>query len=478
MDLDKDANEFTSRLEEIMPAIELNFEPTPAFGEYKQYLEHAISHPAKANTKLLEFLILNFTKEGDVVLDPMAGSGSTGVVAALHGRNAIQIDIEPKFCEWMEKAKENVEKASTLTPKGWIRNILGDARHLSKLLEQVDTCITSPPYGEAYLGGRDPEKRRERLVKAGYDPKEFLGGKARNAILKHYNEIDTIITSPPYLNVDNVKEDSNEFWRKAKEMGKRWGSKPPSGTEEKQTVAPNNIGRLTLGNVDAIITSPPYAESLSFRAGGGSKKNALGVGLVSDGRGQGQGAPSPYSIADYNIGNLPIGSIDVVITSPPYEEGLSHRRHHTPNTGRTEKLWSEKHLGSYPDSRDNIGTLKSSDDEYRTLSEGRIQELIKKLMKNGKPSYLSEMLKVYHEMYKVLKPNGRAIIIIKPFIRNKKVLDLPYYTYLLMSYCGFVLEKLFKLRLRSKSFWRVLYYRKHPQTPLINHEYILVCRKA
>lgn len=46
---------------------------------------------------MLEFLILNFTNEGDIILDPMAGSGSTGVVAALHNRNAIQIDIEPKF---------------------------------------------------------------------------------------------------------------------------------------------------------------------------------------------------------------------------------------------------------------------------------------------------------------------------------------------------------------------------------------------
>jgi DNA modification methylase len=347
--------EFVSKLEEIMPAIELNFEPTPAFGEYKQYLEHAISHPAKANTKLLEFLVLNFMKEGDVVLDPMAGSGSTGVVAALHGRNAIQIDIEPKFYEFMEKARENIEKASTLAPKGWIKNILGDARHLPKLLEQVDVCITSPPYS------------------------------------------DTI-----------------------------------------------------------------------SRQGGPTQVKNVGVSTI---------IAREYSPNPENIGNLPIGSVDAIITSPPYEEGLSYRRHHTPNTGRTERLWSEKHLGAYPDSGDNIGSLKSSDDEYQALSEGRIQELAKKLMKNGKPTYLSEMLKVYHEMYKVLKPSGRAIIIIKPFIRNKKVIDLPYYTYLLMSYCGFVLEKLYKLRLKNKSFWRLLYSRKYSNVPLINHEYILICKK-
>jgi hypothetical protein len=39
-----------------MPAEELLFEPTPAFGEYKPFLEHATTHPAKMNTKIIEFL--------------------------------------------------------------------------------------------------------------------------------------------------------------------------------------------------------------------------------------------------------------------------------------------------------------------------------------------------------------------------------------------------------------------------------------
>jgi hypothetical protein len=170
--------EFVSKLEDLMPAEELLFEPTPAFGRYKPFLEHAVAHPAKANTKLLEFLVRTFTEPGDVVLDPMAGSGSTGVVAALHGRNAVQVELERKFYEWMEKARENVERHSTLTPKGKIVNICGDARRLSELLSRADVAITSPPYAETYTGGGDPQKRRERLIKAGHDPKEFLGGKA------------------------------------------------------------------------------------------------------------------------------------------------------------------------------------------------------------------------------------------------------------------------------------------------------------
>jgi hypothetical protein len=87
------------------------------------------------------------------------------------------------------------------------------------------------------------------------------------------------------------------------------------------------------------------------------------------------------------------------------------------------------------------------------------------------------MLKVYHEMYKVLKPGGLTIVVVKPYIRNKKIIDLSYYTYLLMERVGFTFEKLYKLRLRTMSFWRILYYKKYPDIPKIAHEYVIVMKK-
>jgi len=48
--------EFISELENIMQAEELLFDPTPGFGLYKQYFpSEAVSHPAKMNTRLVEF---------------------------------------------------------------------------------------------------------------------------------------------------------------------------------------------------------------------------------------------------------------------------------------------------------------------------------------------------------------------------------------------------------------------------------------
>ena len=150
-----------------MPAEELMFGSTPGFGSYKRFLEHSIAHPAKMNTKLLKFLIKNFTEEGDVVLDPMCGSGSTGVVAALHGRNAVQVDIEKKFVDWAEEAKRKVETQATLTAKGSIRNICGDSRKLSELLKEADAIVTSPPYAES-LQGSGAEAVRKRIKEGKY----------------------------------------------------------------------------------------------------------------------------------------------------------------------------------------------------------------------------------------------------------------------------------------------------------------------
>jgi len=358
-------NVFRSKLEDLMPAEELDFPPTPAFGDYRPYLEHAVSHPAKANTKLLEFLILRYTKEGDVILDPMSGTGSTGVVAALHGRNAILVEIEPRFYEFIVQAKEKVEKAQTLSRKGRITCILGDARELSKLLRGIDTCITSPPYGDTDLSGGDIQRRVERLVRAGYDPREYVHGRAANAVLRHYGEVDAVITSPPYTNTAN--EDIEE------------------------------VGK--------------------YRKGGPFAEEKLGGPAYGDG----------------NISNLPLDPMDVYLLQG--------------STGGLEK-------------GDGFDVL------YRRL-----------LTKNGRPTYLSEMLLVYREMHKVLKPGGRAIVIVKPFIKERRVVDLPHITYLLMAKVGFALETLYKLRLKTLSFWRNLYYQKNPDVPRIMHEYVLVCRK-
>jgi hypothetical protein len=420
--------------------------------------------------------------------------------------------LEEKFCEWSRRNVERLEKAGKKL--GEIKIVQGDARRLSEILGRadvaitsppytnsaaenpnvvelqkkgwvkggdlskffpknlspynignfpfgnVDVAITSPPYAETYTGGGDPQKRKERLIKAGRNPKEFLGGKARNAVLKHYGEVDVCLTSPPY----------SETYSSSK-AGKAIRTGQTKIHDEKhlartytEDLGKDNIGNLPHGNVDAIVTSPPYGEAVKAGNPPSEKefKRALEKGFSCSDRQAGwmrnlrkalkepnksawKGFVEGYSKSQQNIGNLPF--VDTVITSPPYEQGLGH------NPGKKKIT--------------ELGIVRP---EYNWQNPNQIGSM-------QKETYLSAMLQVYSEMFSVLKPNGLAIIIVKPFIRNKRVVDLPWHTWLIMAKVGFTLEKLYKLRLKQQSFWRILQYKNNPDLERICHEYVIVAKK-
>jgi site-specific DNA-methyltransferase (adenine-specific) len=57
------------------------------------------NHPTEKAVDTLRPIIEAFTKAGDVVLDPFAGSGSSLVASALLRRQYIGIELEPKYCD-------------------------------------------------------------------------------------------------------------------------------------------------------------------------------------------------------------------------------------------------------------------------------------------------------------------------------------------------------------------------------------------
>ncbi|MDO4574071.1 MAG: site-specific DNA-methyltransferase [Planctomycetia bacterium] len=68
------------------------------------------NHPAAFPESLPEWFIKLFTVEGDVVLDPFMGSGTTNIVAEKMSRNSIGIEILP---EYYNKVKEYFDNCST-----------------------------------------------------------------------------------------------------------------------------------------------------------------------------------------------------------------------------------------------------------------------------------------------------------------------------------------------------------------------------
>ena len=67
-------------------------------------------HPTQKPEYLLERIILAATEEGQVVLDPFCGSGTTGVEAVKYGRRFIGIDSCEEYLQITEKRLEKVNQ--------------------------------------------------------------------------------------------------------------------------------------------------------------------------------------------------------------------------------------------------------------------------------------------------------------------------------------------------------------------------------
>ena len=67
------------------------------------------AHFAVFPTKLPEICIKASTKEGDTVLDPFMGSGTTAHVAQKLGRKWIGVEINPEYAEIINKRTSQTE---------------------------------------------------------------------------------------------------------------------------------------------------------------------------------------------------------------------------------------------------------------------------------------------------------------------------------------------------------------------------------
>lgn len=93
--------------------IKMNRHDVPNILKIKPVPSSKRVHPVQKPVKLLEKIIEVSTDKGDVVLDPMCGSGSTLVASKRLFRNFIGIDVNP---EYVEVALSRVEPIRSLAP--------------------------------------------------------------------------------------------------------------------------------------------------------------------------------------------------------------------------------------------------------------------------------------------------------------------------------------------------------------------------
>lgn len=114
-----------------------------SFPDRGKWLTHNAKYRGNWAPQIPCNLIRLYSKEGDIVLDPMAGSGTTMIEAKSLGRKGIAFDIHP---EVVKSAQDSCKFA--LAQKHFEPIIeQGDARDLKSLKDDsVDLIATHPPY--------------------------------------------------------------------------------------------------------------------------------------------------------------------------------------------------------------------------------------------------------------------------------------------------------------------------------------------
>ena len=137
-----------SKLETSIPQFDANdfeLEATTiwSFPNRGKWASHKGDYRGNFAPQIPRNVIERYSKQGDLVLDPMVGSGTTIIEAKLTGRNSIGIDINKKPLEIVRERISQVPNTNSSSHTLY----LGDARKLDKIDDNsIDLVCTHPPY--------------------------------------------------------------------------------------------------------------------------------------------------------------------------------------------------------------------------------------------------------------------------------------------------------------------------------------------
>ncbi len=114
-----------------------------AFPDRGKWATHDAKYRGNWSPYIPRNVILRYSQEGDTVLDPFVGGGTTAVEAKLTNRNFIGFDINPSAVERsLKKCEFGFDTTATM------RIELGDARSLPLGDATIDLICAHPPYAD------------------------------------------------------------------------------------------------------------------------------------------------------------------------------------------------------------------------------------------------------------------------------------------------------------------------------------------
>lgn len=158
---------FTNRLNDLEPKEWVKFQKSWFIHNPPPRRKDVLRHPAKFPETLAQEFIEFFTKKGQVVLDPMAGTGSALVAALRAGRSSYGIELNPGYAAIArqvvaDECAELGEAAIGLSAEVIEGNAARIAGHIeAHQIPPIDYVLTSPPYWDM-LRARGAETQRKR----------------------------------------------------------------------------------------------------------------------------------------------------------------------------------------------------------------------------------------------------------------------------------------------------------------------------
>ncbi len=425
--------------------IEVSFrELVPDLNRNDRYTHLIHSYPAKLIAHIPFFFLNNdiFSKQGDIVLDPFAGSGTVLLESIIAGRNSIGADSNP-LARLISRVKTNKLSSELLLEHlSCIEKDFGlQSEEFTPNLKNIDYWFSpnvKKQLGRLFLAIR-------KIQDDNY--KDFFLVCFSNCI-KKVSYADSRVSVPVKINLNRHKPNTRLYTEVAQKI---------KNLESVNVIEKfKEICSLNLKRINSLKSlSDEYSSKII-------SNDARSITVQLDGKNR----------VDDN-------SADFIITSPPYAGAQKYIRSSSLNLAWLDELENESSL-KVLDSK-NIGRENYKKSEYSTLCKTGVYEadlLLEEIFKINPTrsliaaNYLLEMNAVFVEMHRVLKKDGYFVLV----IGNNKVCGYEFNT---QQYLIELLENLgFKVVLKLiddiKSFG--LMTKRNKTADLISREWIIVLK--
>ena len=375
------------------------------------YATHGFhKYPAKFIPQLVKRCIEENTKINEIVCDPFMGCGTTLIESLVSGRKTVGVDINP-IAYLISKVKTN-----PINP--------------DKLKNETDKVLYDL---KLYFESRNKnQKTLSKIEIASIVPNNerieywFPDKKLREELGTILGRIDTIkdkdIRDFCLCAFSNILKNVSIWLMK---------SIKPTRDLNKKIDIPMNLFSRQIKKM--IKGNDVYWNILSTNVKGNLK--------------------SYLNLKKADARNLPAenNSVSLIVTSPPYVTSYEYADLH-----QLTALWLE-YTKSVNEFREGfIGSVHKKEFDHNgiksKLAKQEIEELSKKSKKEAESvkNYFFEMQQCFEEMYRVLKPKGRACIVIgNTELKKVPILNAEVFTEMMIG-LGFKIHKIIKRRIPSK----------------------------